>query len=149
MNKDINNTEYFGLFLREEDRRMLLKKIPPLRDDFKLFLDHLTLIHRSAFNEQNLSICEDLLKRCGEKIPVTIVGTGLSDRAFAFACELPQSLFCANKQPHITICTMNGGKPVESNYITKWDKLPFPPITVQCELRRVIHYCGNGKLKYK
>ena len=27
---------------------------------------------------------------------------------------------CANKIPHITICTFNGGKPVDSNNITEW-----------------------------
>lgn len=36
----------------------------------------------------------------------------------AFKVDI-EPLKCANEIPHITICTFNGGKPVDSNNITE------------------------------
>lgn len=51
----------------------------------------------------------------------------------AFRVVYPSNL-CANKIPHITICTSNGGKPVDSNYITEWKDIE--PITVEVKLEK-------------
>lgn len=40
---------------------------------------------------------------------IKIDGIGISDKAMAFRVVYPSNL-CANKIPHITICTSNGGK---------------------------------------
>lgn len=41
---------------------------------------------------------------------------------------------CANKIPHITICTFNGGKPVDSNNITEWKDIE--PIIIETKLEK-------------
>lgn len=69
---------------------------------------------------------------------------GISDKAMAFKVSLQDSefdmcsltLLCANKIPHITICTFNGGKPVNSNNITKWYDLN-EPISIETILKKV------------
>ena len=43
---------------------------------------------------------------------------------------------CANEIPHITICTFNGGKPVDSNNIVRWYYLD-EPIEIETTLKRV------------
>lgn len=45
---------------------------------------------------------------------VEVNGIGFSNKAIAFRVTIPD-LPCANAKPHITICTINGGKPVDSN----------------------------------
>lgn len=42
------------------------------------------------------------------------------------------TLFCANEIPHVTICTFNDGKPVDSNNITEWKDIE--PIIVNTKL---------------
>ena len=43
-------------------------------------------------------------------------------------------LVSVNKIPHITICTFNDGKPVDSNMITEWKDIE--PITVEVKLEK-------------
>lgn len=43
---------------------------------------------------------------------VEVNGIGFSNKAIAFRVTIPD-LPCANAKPHITICTINGGKPVD------------------------------------
>jgi hypothetical protein len=65
--------------------------------------------------------------------PLEINGIGVSDKAMAFRCNIPENL-CANKIPHITICTFNGGKPVDSNNITEWKDIE--PIIIETKLEK-------------
>lgn len=51
----------------------------------------------------------------------------------AFRCNIPENL-CANKIPYITICTFNGGKPVDSNNITEWKDIE--PIIIETKLEK-------------
>lgn len=44
------------------------------------------------------------------------------------------SNLCANKIPHITICTFRGGMPKDSNNITEWKDIE--PITVEVKLEK-------------
>ena len=43
-------------------------------------------------------------------------------------------LVSVNKTPHITICTFNGGKPVDSNNITEWKDIE--PIIIETKLEK-------------
>lgn len=58
---------------------------------------------------------------------VEVNGIGFSNKAIAFRVTIPD-LPCA--KPHITICTINGGKPVDSNGICEW----IPKLNICCEL---------------
>lgn len=79
-----------------------------------------------------------LLKKTINKPKRTIITThiGVSDKAMAFKVTSPTiSNYCMNEIPHITICTFNGGKPVESNNITKWYPLDTP-IKIETKLEK-------------
>ena len=54
----------------------------------------------------------------GKIITITVDGIGVSDDAIAVRIRFNDPI--ANKIPHITIATPQTGKPVNSNYITKW-----------------------------
>lgn len=100
------------------------------------YLDHCTLLHKSQRTSHFL--LEDTLSTAlimyGSIIEsIKIDGIGISDKAMAFRVVYPSNL-CANKIPHITICTSNGGKPVDSNYITEWKDIE--PITVEVKLEK-------------
>jgi hypothetical protein len=47
--------------------------------------------------------------------------------------ELPRLI---NHKYHITVCTFNGGRPVESNNISVWDMFETP-IEVNCFLTEI------------
>lgn len=100
------------------------------------YLDHCILLHKSQRTSHFL--LEDTLSTAlimyGSIIEsIKIDGIGISDKAMAFRVVYPSNL-CANKIPHITICTSNGGKPVDSNYITEWKDIE--PITVEVKLEK-------------
>lgn len=61
-------------------------------------------------------------------------GIGFSNKAIAFRVTIPD-LPCANAKPHITICTINGGKPVDSNGICEW--ISIPKLNICCEIKLV------------
>lgn len=57
-----------------------------------------------------------------------ITAIGKSDKAMAFKVEL-NGVSCANANPHITICTFESGKPVDSNKIHDWVEIPGMNVT--------------------
>lgn len=57
----------------------------------------------------------------------------INSSVIAVRCNIPENL-CANKIPHITICTFNGGKPVDSNNITEWKDIE--PIIIETKLEK-------------
>lgn len=118
------NYQYFGLFLNEHNRNELMKIIFAnpiianlvLQRGSTLYLDHCTLLHR---NQNDKEIYDSLVKKIDESWMVEVNGIGFSNKAIAFRVTIPD-LPCANAKPHITICTINGGKPVDSNGICEW-----------------------------
>lgn len=107
--------QYYGLFLTKDSR---IKLLDFLRSD-----------------------------KCSTQVTLAVhymTHIGISDKAMAFKVSLQDSefdmcsltLLCANKIPHITICTFNGGKPVNSNNITKWYDLN-EPISIETILKKV------------
>lgn len=140
----MKNFEYYGLFLTEESKAKL-KKWFDLYDFSnnilescleKWYLDHCTLLHWSQRTSNFLledTLGTTLVLHGNLNQPVEINGIGVSDKAMAFRCNIPENL-CANKVPHITICTFNGGKPVDSNNIIEWKDIK--PIIAEAKLEK-------------
>lgn len=134
--------EYYGLFLTEESKTKLKNWLinsnyqPEILRSEKEYLDHCTMLHKSQRGEDTYLIEEDLKFMLAVQVKnmrLEIDGIGVSDKALAFRCNLSEEL-CANKVPHITICTFNGGKPVDSNNITEWKDIK--PIIVEAKLEK-------------
>lgn len=144
----MKNFEYIGLFLTEESKTKLKEWLWLNDYDFNndlikgtlpknWYLDHCTLLHRSQRGEDTYLIEEDLKFMSSVQVKnmrLEINGIGISDKAMAFRCNIPKNL-CANKVPHITICTFNGGKPVDSNNIIEWKDIE--PIIVEAKLEKI------------
>lgn len=140
--------EYYGLFLTEYGKTKLKVWLWGNGYDFNndiikgalpenWYLDHCTLLHKSQVltHPQLADTLKVATEYCNNaKGTLEINGIGVSDKAMAFRCNLSEEL-CANKIPHVTICTFNGGKPVDSNMITEWKDIES--IKVEAKLKRV------------
>lgn len=138
----MDNFHYFGLFLDTNTKNKLMNILTDnidyniaLNVADKIFIDHCTLLHVSQLHGYS-EVFNDLNNRLGENIQIKIEGIGISDKAMAFKVTLPRNVYSINKTPHITICTFNSGKPVESNSITKWFLLE-EPIQVKTTLKKI------------
>ena len=141
----MDDYEYYGLFLTQESKDKLAKWLffngyPPENGLMKKrtgwYLDCCTLLHKSQRTGHFL--LEDVLGTAlmmygGIIGSIKIDGIGISDKAMAFRVVYPSDL-CADRIPHITICTSNDGKPADSGYITEWKDIE--PITVEVRLER-------------
>ena len=126
--KSMKEFEYYGLFLTNECRKILMNWINDngyYNPNGRYYLDHCTLLHRSQENENVQSFCEFWE---GAKFIMRITAIGKSDKAMAFKVELNEAP-CANANPHITICTFESGKPVDSNKIHDWVEIPGMNVT--------------------
>ena len=130
INNYMEDFEYYGLFLTEESKTKLKEWLWLHGYDFNndiikgilpenWHLDHCTLLHKSQLVWDNSNFHDFLSQIVGEKFRIRVNGIGISDKALAFRVEI-FPLKSANIIPHITICTFNGGKPVDSNNITEW-----------------------------
>lgn len=136
------NYQYFGLFLSEDNRNKLIKVIldNPIianivfQKESTLYLDHCTLIHKSQHDEK---ITNKLSLYINDWFTLYIDKIGFSNKAIAFGVDFGNEyLTCVNSKPHITICTINGGKPVDSNNIQEW--IPIPKIEVSSILKVIV-----------
>lgn len=126
--KNMKEFEYYGLFLTDKCKETLMNWINDngyYNPNGKYYLDHCTLLHRSQKNEDVLSFCEFWE---GAKFVMRITAIGKSNKAMAFKVELNEAT-CANANPHITICTFESGKPVDSNKIYDWVEIPVMNVT--------------------
>lgn len=155
--------QYYGLFLTKDSRNILIDFIRNgkysnelfipaqcMGNNDKAYLDHCTLLHISQYDRD--SFTDNLIKSRLDlalednrvKASLNITHIGMCDKAMAFKVSLQDNefkvnsftLLCANDVPHITICTLNGGKPVDSNNITEWEELD-KPIIVETILKRI------------
>lgn len=108
------------------------------------FLHHCTLFYKNSclYNQSVLTaeeiynkIKEEFEKEVGKIYKIKIIGWGWNNRALALlvdgkSIDLPRLM---NHKYHITVCTFNGGRPVESNNISVWDMFD-EPIEVNCIL---------------
>lgn len=133
--------QYYGLFIGKEAYDKLIDTlvdyqwIGTMNDSEKEYIDHCTLLHKKQADEEHRGLLKLLELNLGKSVRISITGVGLSDRAMAFKVDGIQ-VICANKTPHITICTFNGGKPVDSNDITKWEDFD-EPIVIDTILKRI------------
>lgn len=124
----MKNFIYFCLKLDDDTKERLMVHAKSLNVNFtkaKVYLDHCTLLfHTQDYPE----LKEYLDNHIGFEYCMRITSIGISDKVAAFGVDIYAKLnnggsICCNKHPHITICTMNGGKPVESNNIKDWKKI--------------------------
>lgn len=134
------NWQYYGLFLNGEARNDIKKKVKLFDlfdinyDNFdKIYIDHCTLLHCSKNTPDNKYILDFCESNLNKKFKIKINGIGNSDKASAFRIDLG-NIPCANKIPHITIGTKNGGKPVDSNLIPFW--VSVKPLEIEVTLLR-------------
>lgn len=120
----MKNWIYFGVFLDDASRNKLtdlaLKVVEP---DWKLFCHHMTI----AFNDGS-EIAQDAYneykKYFGRALDIYATHIGKSEDAIAVKVDYNRGTL--TKFPHVTLATPQGGKPVNSNYITNWIKLKRP-----------------------
>lgn len=134
--------EYYGLFLTEESENKLAKWLylhgyspnsKRMKEREGWYLHHCTLLHKSQ--KDYYTEREILESNLGKMCAITIDAVGYTDKAMAF--RLNKELLgvpCANNTPYITICTFNGGKPVDSNNITEWKDIK--PIIIETKLEK-------------
>jgi predicted kinase len=118
-----SDVSYSCVLLDKASHNALLSRIEP-PDGWKIYAHHMTI---------NLGPLKDKFE-LGKKVDLTVTKVGISDMAMAVVVEGYPS---ANKIPHVTIAVNpDGGKPVMSNYITKWqDVKPFVISGVVSEIK--------------
>jgi predicted kinase len=104
---------YSAVVLDNGSRAALLSRVGEyIPEDWKVFAHHMTIVFGKGVPNK-----EDL----GKEVTLYVEAIGLSDMAMAVRVEGYPS---ANAIPHITIAiNPDGGKPVMSNDITKWQKI--------------------------
>ena len=111
---------YWCLTLSEETKNKLLKiakTFDLIPEGWNIYADHITLIHSS---NKDFELAHKLLSNFeNHSVRFQLLGVGISDKAVAFNV----SAVTANAVSHITIATAPDAKPIESNYIKRWDKL--------------------------
>ena len=149
-----DNFVYFGLFLTnksKEELKEIANNIAPkqMAEATNIYLEHITLLHKNDKYSNLIKLrMYELLNHLfeifiGETYEVTITHIGFNQNAMAFKVELPDGFpRFIYKIYHITICTFNNAKPIESNNIINWHKLDiinwhklFKPITITTVLR--------------
>lgn len=111
---------YYALKFSQETKNRLMKVFKAffdIDDDWKVYCDHITLIHSSHKDWATAS--KLLYNFSGHSVQFNIVGVGYNDYVIAFEVRT----FTTNKHSHITIACKEGHKPVESNDIEIWDRL--------------------------
>lgn len=150
------NFIYFSLVLNtisETNLRIFLSKNQEIQDIIQRrglsntnFIHnlHCTLFYKnSCLYNQSVFIAEEIYKKIKEEFEkevskiykIKIIGWGWNNKALALlvdekSIEFPRLM---NHKYHITVCTFNGGRPVESNNISVWDMFD-KPIEVDCVL---------------
>lgn len=111
---------YWCLQLSKEAQEKLLKIAKTFNlipKGWTVYADHITLIHSS---NKGFELANKLLSNFeNHSVMFKLLGAGISGWAVAFKV----SAATVNAVSHITIATAPDAKPVDSNYIEKWDKL--------------------------
>lgn len=146
------NFIYFSLVLTESSVNKLsdfisknytIQEIIKKKEVTGKFLHHCTIFHKNDKHPSNEElkeifynkIKEEFEKEVGKIYKIKIIGWGWNNRALALlvdekSIDLPRLI---NHKYHITVCTFNGGRPIESNNISVWDMFD-EPIEVNCIL---------------
>lgn len=112
----VSDISYSCVLLDQASKTALLEADLPIAipTDWKIFAHHMTI---------NLGKLKDK-SELGKEVILQVIGVGISDMAMAVKVN---GFHSKNAIPHITIAiNPDGGKPVMSNNITKWqDVKPF------------------------
>lgn len=117
LNKKEKKVLYSAVVLNESDRGELLSKIGSIiPDSWRVIAHHMTIVFGKGIDDKS---------ELGKKVELTATHLGKSDMAIAVKVDGYES---SNNIPHITLAIneKEGGKPVMSNKITNWKKLPNP-----------------------
>lgn len=121
-----NNLIYAGIFLNEDSRNLLKNifkdfVINKFGDDVTFVCHHMTISHISKINDDIKQWCIENHKK---EFVLEIELIGYSDKACAV--KINTDIPTTQNYPHITIAVNNNtnGKPVDSNYINTFIKLP-------------------------
>jgi hypothetical protein len=114
--KELKKIAYIGAFLTTTGHGYGLNRARACCTVLEnLFCHHLTLLFKPHRNPEGF---DRLLPWIGKEIEITVTGIALGTtkgrKAQAFICTLPEGVYCANENPHITIATgmTLDGKPV-------------------------------------
>ena len=124
-----SNLLYTALVLTDDSKRFLLNevmKFAPKWENGRIIAEHHTIAFHTNMTDEILEWCVENEEKM---FRVFAYEYGISDKAFAV--KLETNIPCANETKHITIMvnTDNGGKPVDSNKITDWHRMPRIPLT--------------------
>ena len=111
---------YYALKFSQETKNRLLKVFNTffdIDDDWKVYCDHITLIHSS--HKEWYTASKLLYNFKGHSVQFSLTRVGYNDNVIAFEVDI----LTANEHSHITIACKNGHKPVESNQISRWERL--------------------------
>lgn len=121
-----NNLIYVGIFLNEESRNLLKNVFKDfvtnkLGDNTTFICHHMTISHISKINDDIKQWCIENYKK---EFTLDIELIGYSDKACA--AKINTDIPTTQNYPHITIAVNNdvNGKPVDSNLINRFIKLP-------------------------
>lgn len=94
----------------------------------KIFCHHMTIAFKTNISDE---LMEWAHENEGKRYSATAVRLGQSDKACAV--EIRTECPSMNSLKHVTLFTMNGGKPFDSNAIEEWH--PIKPIELSGEVR--------------
>lgn len=130
---------YYGVFFSEQTKHAIQEYAKKMMNsyscpsdhefefqkDWKIYCDHMTLVFNNGTKEaqEDADFYENW--GLGQSVSLMITHIGYSDRAIALQVDYKT----ANKISHITVATAPGAKPVESNDITYWIKVPVFYVT--------------------
>lgn len=115
----MSKVKYSAVVLDQEDQNMLIwcygKNI---KRGWKTFCHHMTI----CFGRE---LPKELKPQLGKKVTLLATHIGRSENAEALLVE---GFYSDNEKPHITLSVNigRGGKPVDSNKISNWEKLAKP-----------------------
>ena len=117
---------YIGVFLDQESKNKLYQTTKNLvfnhfGENVNFVCHHMTVSHISKINDYIKQWC---IEHNGEDFEISTNTIGFNDKACAV--KVDTTIPCTQNYPHITVATNNttGGKPVDSNFITVFEKLP-------------------------
>lgn len=121
---------YFGIFLDEKSRNLLVDTLfPAIPSGWHMLCHHCTL----SFGDpsDNPDVADYIARNLGKSVTLKVSRVGVAVEVIAVGVE--GDFKSKNEIPHVTVAVPEGGRPVNSNFITKWE-----PYTINGELRGVV-----------
>jgi len=113
---------YKAAFITKDSRAKLLSELKDkIPDDWRIYAHHMTMLFGK---KQNDMIQKYIDQHIDTEVKLNAIELGISPDAMAVKIE--SDVPTDNKIPHVTIAVPKGGKPVNSNNITNWERLEQP-----------------------